>query len=260
MPSAIFRVFSQCLMRLGCIRIGETGVWRTHRRGKVYGLEADPTVLEDARVDRFREIIVPEAAKTCPYLIFPQKPPSGQRVWNPTGGFRRIFSSIQHLGKSISICDAMITKRSRTSIFDNVIRNIPMPEDYHRPNTCQLSASHNIAFRRQCGRFAKFDHVAVESIESLHLATMARSTPWAQDCCSSSFDLPAALGNHLFLSAKRDAGMECISGAFSRGVRSRNDFALSVRACFGGPSARRRVFAFPTDPCCKRRQRLGCCS
>lgn len=67
---------------------------------RVYGVEADPTVLEDARVDRFWEIIVPEAAKTCPYLIFPPKlPPSGQRVWNSNRGLSAHFQFDPGLGE-----------------------------------------------------------------------------------------------------------------------------------------------------------------
>jgi hypothetical protein len=67
---------------------------------RLYGLEADPTVLEDARVDRFWEIIVPEAAKTCPYLIFPPKlPPSGQRVWNSNRGLSAHFQFDPGLGE-----------------------------------------------------------------------------------------------------------------------------------------------------------------
>lgn len=80
-------------------------------------------------------------------------------------------------GSEYPASDAMITKRSRTSIFDNVIRNIPMAEDYHRRNSCQLSAPHNMAFRRHCGTFAAKGHVVVDRFDSLHLATMARSRP-----------------------------------------------------------------------------------
>ncbi|WP_416407205.1 TniQ family protein [Agrobacterium rosae] len=67
---------------------------------RVYGLTDDPTSLEDARVDRFWEIIVPEAAKTCPYLIFPPKlPPSGQRVWNSNRGMSAHFQFDPGLGE-----------------------------------------------------------------------------------------------------------------------------------------------------------------
>lgn len=69
-----------------------------------------------------------------------------------------------------------------------------MPEDYHRPNSCQLSAPHNISFRRQCGSFAAIDHVAVDSFRSLHLATTGRSTRAAGDCRSPTADLRAAIG------------------------------------------------------------------
>ncbi len=59
---------------------------------RVYDLETDPTNLEDSRVDRFWEIIVPEAAKVCPYLIFPPRlPMSGQRVWNSNRGMSAHF-------------------------------------------------------------------------------------------------------------------------------------------------------------------------
>lgn len=44
-------------------------------------------------------------------------------------------------GNEYPASDAMITNRSRTSIFANVIRYIPMPEDYHQPGSCQLRAS-----------------------------------------------------------------------------------------------------------------------
>ena len=67
---------------------------------RVYGLEADPTVLEDARLDRFWEIIVPEAAKICPYLIFPPKlPPSGQRLCNSNRGLSAHFHFDPGLGE-----------------------------------------------------------------------------------------------------------------------------------------------------------------
>ncbi|MFN3320118.1 MAG: hypothetical protein ACK43M_15330 [Allorhizobium sp.] len=54
---------------------------------RVYGLPTDPTIVEDPRVKGFWATILPEAAKTCPYLIFPPRlPPSGQRVWNSGRG------------------------------------------------------------------------------------------------------------------------------------------------------------------------------
>ncbi|VTZ64907.1 hypothetical protein EMEDMD4_730035 [Sinorhizobium medicae] len=39
-----------------------------------------------------------------------------------------------------------IAKRSRTNIFCNVIRTIPIPEDYHWSRSCQLSARINTRF------------------------------------------------------------------------------------------------------------------
>lgn len=67
---------------------------------RVYGLDADPTILDDPRVNRFWEIIVPEAAKTCPYLIFaPKLPPSGQRVWNSNRGLSAHFQFDPGLGE-----------------------------------------------------------------------------------------------------------------------------------------------------------------
>lgn len=67
---------------------------------RVYKLETDPTNLEDARVDRFWEIIVPEAAKVCPYLIFPPRlPMSGQRVWNSSRGMSVHFQYDPGLGE-----------------------------------------------------------------------------------------------------------------------------------------------------------------
>ncbi len=67
---------------------------------RVYGLIADPTIYADDRVDRFWAVIVPEAAKTCPYLIFPPKLPlSGQRVWNSNRGMSAHFQFDPGLGE-----------------------------------------------------------------------------------------------------------------------------------------------------------------
>lgn len=55
-------------------------------------LEDDPTLVDDERVLRFWSIIVPEAAKTCPYMLFPPRlPPGGQRVWNSNRGLSAHF-------------------------------------------------------------------------------------------------------------------------------------------------------------------------
>ncbi|KJS14047.1 MAG: hypothetical protein VR78_10555 [Hoeflea sp. BRH_c9] len=103
---------------------GHAVTWRMHREGiepvvkyvkggkhvdtvfkradimRVFEVDRDPTVFEDARVERFWEIIVPEAAKVCPYLIFPPKlPASGQRVWNSNRGLSAHFAFDPRLGE-----------------------------------------------------------------------------------------------------------------------------------------------------------------
>ncbi|NKJ38728.1 TniQ family protein [Rhizobium sp. SG570] len=106
---------------------------------RVYGLANDPTALEDARVDRFWEIIVPEAAKVCPYLTFPPKlPPSGQRVWNSSRGMSAHFQYDPSLGEihiklsargerrnfwfDLNTEDYVVSIKEMLGVFDQIVK------------------------------------------------------------------------------------------------------------------------------------------
>ncbi|MEY9833194.1 hypothetical protein ABIA25_005072 [Sinorhizobium fredii] len=59
------------------------------------------------------------------------------------------------VGKEYPASDMTVTRRSRTSIFCNVIRYIlHMSEDYQQPCSCQLSARITRDSRSLCGSIA----------------------------------------------------------------------------------------------------------
>ncbi|WP_160004761.1 TniQ family protein [Rhizobium sp. 18055] len=59
---------------------------------RVFGIDEDPTVLHDARLNGFWTRLVAHGRQHCPYVYFPDRlPAEGQRVWQSAGIFSAVF-------------------------------------------------------------------------------------------------------------------------------------------------------------------------